>query len=189
VLLRGHWPDTRNLVADWYNFAFYLTCLLYGFGLAVDGSGWAAMERHRWGYLALGVASFSLIYWGWHAPGTGFLETSAAGVLTFSFFKCLNIWSWVLCFIGFGRRYLQRSNAFLRYTNQAVYPFYILHQTVLLLLAYYVVRWPTGIGGKYVVLVAGTFAGTVLLYDLVVRRVAFLRPLFGLEPAAPPSSP
>ncbi len=182
VLLRGHWPDTRNLVADWYNFAFYLTCLLYGFGLALDGSGWATMEGHRWTYLGLGVGSFSLIYWGWHAPGTGFLETSAGGVLAFSVVKCLNIWSWILCFIGFGRHYLQHSNAFLRYTNQAVYPFYILHQTVLLLLAYHVVRWPAGIGVKYAALVVGTFVGTVLLYELVVRRVAFLRLLFGLEP-------
>ncbi|MBC8085240.1 MAG: glucan biosynthesis protein, partial [Hymenobacter sp.] len=182
ILLRNQWPDTRNLVADWYNFAFYLTCLLYGFGLSLHESVWPQVEQNRRGYLALGTVSFALIYWGWHSPGEGFLETTTAGWLAFCFFKCLNIWCWILCFIGFARHYLQRNNAFLAYTNEAVYPFYILHQTVLLLVGYHVVRWPVGIGTKYGAIVAGTFAGTVLLYEFVVRRVAGLRPLFGLKP-------
>ncbi|WP_310394629.1 acyltransferase family protein [Hymenobacter sp.] len=188
VLLRSRWPDTRNLVADWYNFAFYLTFLLYGFVLSLSEWVWPQVEQNRWGYLAVGAVSSALIYVGWHSPGEGFLETTTAGWLAFCVFKCLNIWGWILCFIGFARHHLQRSNAFLAYTNEAVYPFYILHQTVLIILGYYVLQWSAGIAIKYAVIVAGTFAGTAFLYEFVVRRVGILRLLFGLKPAPDPEA-
>ena len=53
-----------------------------------------------------------------------------------------NCWCWVLVCVGFGRRYLNRNSPLLQRANEAVYPFYILHQTVLIALAYYVLPWP-----------------------------------------------
>lgn len=182
LLLRKSWPDTRNLISDWYNFTFYIFCMVYGFYISLYDQFWLRIEADRRGYLIGGVLSFSVIYWGWHAPGEGFLETIPTGESIFSFVKCLNIWCWILCFVGFARHYLQKGNAFLRYTNEAVYPFYILHQTVLILIGYYVIQWPVTISLKYIIIVGGTFLGTVILYEFVIRRVALLRLLFGLKP-------
>ncbi|WP_461051134.1 acyltransferase family protein [Spirosoma arcticum] len=181
LLLRNAWPDTRNLVADWYNFTFYSLCLIYGFFLSIYEQVWPQIEKNRWGYFACGVIAFGAIYWGWHAPGEGFLETTTAGWLLFCFFKCLNIWCWPLCFIGFARHYLRKGNAFLQYTNEAVYPFYILHQTVLIGIGYYIIQWPVSIGLKYIIIVGGTFLCTVLLYEFVIRRIVLFRLLFGLK--------
>ena len=185
-LLRNSWPDTRNLVADWYNFAFYVVCMIYGFYLSLRDEFWPQIMKNRWGYLAGGLFAFIVIYWGWHAPGKGFLETTAVGVLLFGFFKCLDIWCWLLCFIGFSRYYLQKGNPFLQYTNEAVYPFYILHQTVLIVIGYYVIQWPVSISLKYGVIVGGTFLGTVLLYEYIIRRFALFRLLFGLKSSYTP---
>ncbi|MBC7922843.1 MAG: acyltransferase family protein [Ferruginibacter sp.] len=181
LLLRSAWPDTRNLVADWYNFTFYILCLIYGFYLSLHEQFWPRIEKNRGGYLAGGIIAFNVIYWGWHAPGEGFLETTTVGWLFFRFFKCLNIWCWLLCFIGFSRYYLQKGNSFLQYTNEAVYPFYILHQTVLIGIGYYIIQWPASIGLKYAAIVGGTFLGTVLLYEFMIRRFALFRLLFGLK--------
>jgi glucan biosynthesis protein C len=68
-----------------------------------------------------------------------------------------------------------------RYVNEAVMPFYILHQTVIVVIGFYVVRLKVGITLKYTLIVAATLAVTLLLYDLVIRRTNLTRFLFGMK--------
>jgi peptidoglycan/LPS O-acetylase OafA/YrhL len=92
-------------------------------------------------------------------------------------------WTWVFAAIGYGKQYLDKISRVLHYINQAVYPFYILHQTVIVALAYFVVRWSDGIGMKYSFLVATTFFITIGIYHLFICRIPVLRFLFGMKPA------
>lgn len=180
LLLRQSWPDTRNLVSDWYNFVFYGWCIMYGFLLADEPAVWPRIGQTRWVSLVIGIVSFGVLYVGWHAPGIGFLERLSFGWQLFSFIKCLNIWSWLLCFLGFARYYLSFSSSFLDYANKAVYPFYILHQTVLISIGYVVIQGSTPIALKYALIVLVTFLGTWLIYEFLIRRLSWLRLLFGL---------
>jgi hypothetical protein len=50
-------------------------------------------------------------------------------------------WSWLLTFIGFANHHLNFSNRFLKYANEAVLPFYILHQTVIVVIGYFIKDW------------------------------------------------
>jgi peptidoglycan/LPS O-acetylase OafA/YrhL len=71
----------------------------------------------------------------------------------------------------------------LNYLNQAVYPFYILHQTVIVLVVYYIVQTRNeSILSKYIYTVGITFFVTVLVYHLLVRPYALTRFLFGMKP-------
>ena len=55
--------------------------------------------------------------------------------------KCLNIWLWLLTFVGFAGKYLNFNNRLLQHANEAAYPFYIFHQTVIVVLGFYIVQW------------------------------------------------
>ena len=49
-------------------------------------------------------------------------------------YRCLSnfhAWMWILTALGFGRQYLNTNSPALRYATNAVYPSYILHQTVI----------------------------------------------------------
>jgi peptidoglycan/LPS O-acetylase OafA/YrhL len=89
----------------------------------------------------------------------------------------------VLALVGYGKHYLNKPHNALNYLNQAVYPFYILHQTVIVLIAYYIVQTQNeSILSKYIYTVGITFFVTVLTYHLLVRPYALTRFLFGMKP-------
>jgi hypothetical protein len=180
-LLRSRWPDTRNLIGDWYNFAFYFVIFLYGYLMASNARIWSAVEKRRRVYLIIGTISFSMIFFGWHDEGKNFLEKIVYGHALFVFFKCLNIWCWLLCALGYSVKYLNFNNALLQYCNKAVYPFYILHQTVMIVIGYYIIKLNAGIGFKYVLVVLGTYVITMLLYEFVVRRFKVMWVFFGVK--------
>jgi peptidoglycan/LPS O-acetylase OafA/YrhL len=90
-------------------------------------------------------------------------------------------WFFVIAILGYGRQFLRSSNKFLRYTGKASYPYYILHQTVIVIIGYYVVQWQLGLAVKYVFILAAAIAVTALLYDLLIRRFNLFRFLFGMK--------
>ena len=94
----------------------------------------------------------------------------------------------MLGFIGYGKQYLNRSHRVLNYLNQAVYPFYILHQTVIVILAYYITRM-TGdtVIMKYIYTVGVTLFITMGIYHFFVKPYPLIGFLFGMKPATPAS--
>src|SRR5262249_46680553 len=67
------------------------------------------------------------------------------------------------------------------YANQAVLPFYLLHEPVIVAFAWIIVRWHVPIGVKYPALVAVSFAATLAIYELAVRRYRPTRFLFRMK--------
>jgi glucan biosynthesis protein C len=94
---------------------------------------------------------------------------------------CLCAWCLLLAILGFGLQHLNRSRPFLRYANEAVLPFYILHQSVLLPIAFFVVRWAIPDWLKFVFILGSTFGIVMLLYEFLVRRFNLLRFVFGMK--------
>jgi glucans biosynthesis protein C len=68
-----------------------------------------------------------------------------------------------------------------------VLPFYVLHETVIVVVAYFVLSWPIGSGAQYCLIVLVSLAATLLLYDLGIRRSPVTRFLFGLKQTRGPS--
>jgi peptidoglycan/LPS O-acetylase OafA/YrhL len=62
-----------------------------------------------------------------------------------------------------------------------VLPFYVLHEPVIVVIAYWLVRWEVGIVPKYLALVVASFVGTLVLYEFCVRRFRVARFLLGMK--------
>jgi len=105
----------------------------------------------------------------------------SADYLGFVVIRTVNALSWVLVLLGLAIRFLNRSHRWLRALNEAVLPVYILHQTIIVAIGFYVVQWSLGIPAK-----AGIILPTAILLMsacyLVVRQVPSLRFLFGMKP-------
>ncbi|MFC2052189.1 acyltransferase family protein [Chloroflexota bacterium] len=100
------------------------------------------------------------------------------GLLTL---RGLLAWCWIIAILGFGSRYLNFNNRFLGYATEAVLPFYILHQTIILIIGFFVVQWSMGIAPKYFIIATTSFVAIMVIYDLMVRRINVLRFLFGMR--------
>jgi hypothetical protein len=88
---------------------------------------------------------------------------------------------WLVAILGFGSRYLSFNNRMLKYTNEAVLPFYIIHQTVIVTIGFYIAYWDASVAVKYLIIITSSFAVIAFMYDLVIRRVKWLRFLFGMR--------
>ena len=89
-------------------------------------------------------------------------------------------WCWTAFMLYIGMRYLDRDSKVLRYGLSANLPFFVVHQPVILAIAYFVVQWEATITLKLLVVVLGAFAMSIGLTELV-KRVGILRLLFGMK--------
>ncbi len=158
--------------------ASYVVYFLLGFLIFSDDRLQRAIIRQRWVSLVLLAFFFVMrsryvlglnIPWGQAVEDVIPLESGFA-------------WTAILTILGMGMRYLKADTRFLRYANEAVLPFYMLHQTVLIVIGYFVVQqsWPIMV--KWLVITPLAFATIMLIYEYLVRRVNVLRFLFGMKP-------
>jgi glucan biosynthesis protein C len=175
------WPTTHNLVADWYNFAVSLGCFLLGYGIGGRDAFAANAERYRRRYAGLVLVFTTALFACFWIPDRD-LETFDAAFISYGLLKWGLIWSVFLAIFGYARRYLNHRTGFLTYATEAVYPFYILHQTITVVVGYGLidVSWPWG--WKFLVLVVATFGGSWLIHHVLIRPFNPLRLLFGVKP-------
>jgi peptidoglycan/LPS O-acetylase OafA/YrhL len=144
-----------------------------------------SLERNRRFILTIGFLSFLLLdYLRWNKFDP-LDQNSNNSLYMFGALalRPLVAWSWVLALVGYGKKYLNRKHKILDYLNQAVYPFYILHQTVIVVLVYYIVQTQNeSILSKYIYTVGMTFFVTVGIYHLLVRPFTLTKFLFGMKP-------
>ncbi len=158
-------PDmTHALVDDWYSHAMYGTFFLLGFLIGRDEGLWQEMARLRRLTLVGAVILF------------GVLNLTDNLLVIY-----LNRWLWLLAAFGWSYQYLNRPMRWLPYATEAVYPWYILHQTITVVLGYNLARLSLGPVVEPVLVLGGTILGCFVLHEFVIRRTRILRPLFGLS--------
>lgn len=181
VALVGVFESTHTLVDDWYNHAQYFSVFLLGFLIARADAVWEWIERLRWPALLLALGSYGFIAWYFSQFGDANPPPDALRMLQRGLWG-LNQWTAIVAVLGFFRHFAPGDSAALRYLVPAVFPIYILHQTVIVVVAYNL--QPLGmhpaVEGPLLILV--TFAACFAGYELV-RRIGILRPLFGLKSA------
>jgi peptidoglycan/LPS O-acetylase OafA/YrhL len=91
-------------------------------------------------------------------------------------------WSWIMMLVGYAKKYLTRPHRIHSYVNQAIYPYYILHQTIIVILAFYVVKVEESILAKYIFILSFTLVLCMFIYHLFIRPYNAMRILFGMKP-------
>ncbi|WP_336205223.1 acyltransferase family protein [Nonomuraea sp. LPB2021202275-12-8] len=179
--------------AGWSRWA-YLLFFLYGFALASDTRLRDAMRRDAMAAAVIGgaliAAGVPLFLIAGEAPGAdAFMDLSPLATLARTMYGAAG-WCWVVAILGLldRRRPAPPSNAqdgrgrrVYGYLAASVLPVYILHQPVVVAVAYVVVGWSAPIAVKYVIIVAASLALTFVAYDLLVRRTPVTRFLFGMR--------
>ena len=152
-------------------FGFFNGFLAFLFGFLFVYSGktfWQTVLKWRWLYIGLAAVLFGIRYF--------IYATEAPGYLTAIESNC-----WIFGVFGLGYKYLNKPSKILSYLSQAAYPVYIIHMFVLYTGALLILPLEIPILLKFIAIVAFTVVGCFLIYEFVLRRIGFLRPLFGLK--------
>ncbi|WP_332876460.1 acyltransferase family protein [Massilia sp. S19_KUP03_FR1] len=180
ILLLSHFPATHDLVNDWYNHANYFTLFVIGALLAGQPAVWRAFDAQRFTALGLALTCWAVVVMYVALPENVLPGSIDAWRNAQRVVYALCQWGAIVAICGFGHRHLQFDSPARRYLTQAVFPLYIVHQTLIVVFAHSlkVVGMPPVIEG--IVLVVLTFAASFGIFALV-RRVPLLRACFGIQ--------
>jgi glucan biosynthesis protein C len=165
----------------------YLILFVIAYVMATNPRLAEAVEKNRVPALLLGVLT-SLLILGVTAltAGQSAAGGSASGngidayYVVVSTVWALNGWCWVAAILGFGRKHLSFNHKYLKISNELVLPFYVLHQSVIVAVAFYIVGLDLISIEKFLLIVLVSFPTiAVLLYP--INKINVLRFLFGMR--------
>ena len=172
--------ETHALFGDWFAHRMYLPAFLFGFFLADAPRTWGAIRR--WWKVAgvLAILAYIVIAAIDMAWIRGIVPSDALR-LPFEAARMVMGWCAIVALIGLADRHWNCDHRWRPMLTEAVFPFYIIHQTIIVVTGWYLLRFALPPAAEFVALLVATVAGCWLFY-LGGRRIGWLRPLIGLRP-------
>ena len=174
----------------WADFFEFMVFFLIGYILPANTHFTESVKKNGWICLIFGLAAFGgqgilILRLGYNYQGG---EQFGLTFVLFEMVMSIGRWSWMVFVLSFGAKYLNFNKKVLSYGNEAVLPFYIFHQTIILCVGWFVIPLNVGILPKYLIIAVISFALIMFLYELVVRRFNLVRFCFGMRPMKKPSA-
>ena len=181
IALRAAFPNYLS----WADFAYWLILFLIGYILPADDRFTQAIKRNSMSSLIMGVVAFMLIGYLLSKPEYHDVlmvhPSYTVGYLGFQALSSLSTWCWIVFVFSIGTKFLNFNNKTLSYCNEAVLPFYILHQTIILTIGFFIIKWNLNVMLKYLIISTSSFALIMIIYELLIRRFKIIRFLFGMK--------
>ena len=177
VTLQDRFPDNGDFIHDWYRNPVYFTIFLYGYLIAKDAGFWAEALRLRKASLTAALAIFvPYIVIGRLLPD-GAPHWQVVVIWTM---RVAYIWTMLLAILGWAHALLNRPFRWLPWATESVYPWYVLHQSLIVGIGFALMPYRLGPVLEPALVLVGTVAGCFALGE-IVKRVRWLRPCFGLK--------
>lgn len=185
AFLSVHFATTYDLIHDaarhsFFGFFTIAGLLFFKFPQLMET---LEVKRHLFFRLAiLSILAINIIRWnGWEPYDIWVNWIIKPQTYLFHGLQNFNSWMWVFAFLGYGKKYFNKDYRAVQYMSTAVFPFYILHQTVIVIIAYYVVRTSDDVFLKLAFLLIICFFITAAIYHLFIRPYNTMRFLFGMK--------
>ncbi|SNY99462.1 acyltransferase family protein [Flagellimonas pacifica] len=181
VILRQYFPNsTHALYNDWAYFTYYLLFFLSGFILFTSDKLITSLTNDRRLYLYQTLA-FTLILFS--LPSI-FGKPSVVQDYTLGITEMIISLSCGLTAIGYFKKYFNKDYKYRKVLNEAIYPFYLLHQPALIFVGHVVLQWEISYGMQAILITILSLISIYLSYWFVIRKVNVLRIAFGMKSKA-----
>ncbi|WP_394748955.1 acyltransferase family protein [Spongiimicrobium salis] len=163
-------PQLFALYAEtWHGFFLGLLAFFFGFLAVYSGKTfWQTVLKWRWLYIVLGIILFSIRFIVFRTEAPAYLMAIES--------NC-----WIFGVFGLAHKYLNRPSSILKYLSKAAYPVYIIHMSALYLGAMLILPLSISALLKFIFVTLFTFFMCYFIYEVLIRRIAFIGPLFGLK--------
>ena len=175
TLSDGHGIDNLALSA------FYGLFFLFGMICMSRSSIWDSFAKHRRTSAVTLFLCSCLFYVYYLVDFSGYASLETRWTIWWAMCALVS-WSAMLTLVGYASQYCTSSPEWLRTANSLIFPFYILHQTIIVGLAFYIVQWQSSIAIKSTVLLVLSFAICAATCYVGIRPFNLTRRLFGMKP-------
>lgn len=185
TFLSVHFKTTHDLIHDFARHSFFIFFIFAGILFFKFQNITETLRLNRRLFLSLAfltILCINIIRWNGWEP-FDIWQNWKEKPQTYIFIALLNFntWMWVFTCLAYGKQYLNKGSKLLNYANTAVYPFYIMHQTVIVIIAYYVVGTSDEASLKFMFLLIVCFFIIIAIYHLFIRPYNMIRFLFGMK--------
>lgn len=170
--------------AGGWGFLYYLWFLIAGFIIVSSDRLQQHIKNQRWISLLLSVVLSAIYLYQLFSPSR-VVSPAWISDWVYTLLSFFSAWGWLFAILGFGIRFLSFDRPILRYTNEGVLPFFILHQTVLLSIGYFIMTRGIHDVLKWVIVFTSSFIIIMTLYTLLIKKFELLRFLFGMKTTHP----
>lgn len=170
--------ETHALADDPYAHSIYGFAFFFGVALAGSKIGWAQIDAHWRGLLVLAGLACAAMFVAHALSDQGALWEQTGLVA-----RAALAWTMILGLLGFARAHLNFDGPARRYLTEAIFPYYIAHQTIIVAAGFWAKQAGIGNATAFAIILAATILGCALTYE-IARRVRWLRPAMGLKMAA-----
>jgi peptidoglycan/LPS O-acetylase OafA/YrhL len=177
ILLRPFFEtETNDLVNDWASITYYIIFFLAGFILLPVRNITEAMRKYRLWYLteviAVTIVMFKVPY---------MARSEESGEIIRDVSSIFLAWSCAMTAIGFAKQYFNKNSPHRKLANEAIYPFYLLHQPVIVVTGYFTIHLGVAVAWKVVIVLLSSFTLTTAIYWLLIRPFNLSRIIFGMK--------
>lgn len=178
LVLRQYFPkSTHALYNDWAYFVYYLLFFLIGFVLITNEKVIASIADNKRLYL-FQTMIFSILLF---SLPTIFGQTSIVQDYFRGITEIVISYSCGITAIGYFKAYFSEDHKSRTILNEAIYPFYLLHQPALIFVGYFVLKWEIPFLMQAILIILISLIFIVISYWFVIRRFDILRISFGLK--------
>ena len=182
-VLKPLYPSTHALVDDWANHQLYISLFLFGFVIAKDNSFWQAIASALKPAAVLVVICAVVASLVWYGESVNYASNAFDVLERYSERTRKTAYAWlaIVTLLGISQRWFNRSSKALTYMSEAIFPWYILHQTITIMAGYWLTRQNLSVTVEFIWLCVITIGGCLLIHECLIRRFKWIRPLFGLK--------
>jgi glucan biosynthesis protein C len=183
IILRPYFPDEEHNLTDLGFMVFYFMFFLFGMLAYSNPTLWSAIGQRR-KHLLIAAIAVLIPFYGTYFHFRDFYALpwdDRTVEIIFDVTAIFMSWFTVITVIAYGQHYLNRPHPWLRKINEGLYPFYILHQTVIIWIGYYICQLDWSISAKYWSISFLTLVSCVGFYLVCIRPFKVMRFFFGMK--------
>ena len=183
LLLRPYFPEETHDMTDLSYMVSYYLFFVFGLIISTSDSFWEILKNKRSLHLKSLIFQLMLYYLLWFYPWKNIEHLISRDILSAIWMVCetLIAWTTVITVVGYAQVLLNKPHKWLKALNEGIYPFYILHQTVIIIVGYMVITWNTGIMMKYIGISIISLAIILVIYRYLIYPNNLFRFLFGMK--------
>ncbi|BDX04892.1 acyltransferase family protein [Planctobacterium marinum] len=168
---------SHALTDDWYTHSLFFSFFVFGYLLIRSDSVWEQMKKHKLRFLLVAIAAYLAM----RVVNAMMTEDSSFLMSSLQLFCLyLNRVMWIMTILAFAYSCLNKPAKWLSYGNSAVFSWYILHQTVIVVLGAWLSPFTLGGPIEFMFVFLGTVLSCLAIHHYVIRPVPLLHPVFGV---------
>ncbi|EZH73006.1 hypothetical protein ATO12_18490 [Aquimarina atlantica] len=183
IALKKLYPSDSKSITNLSSTAFYGYFFISGMLFTSAKNIWVYLKEYRKFNSIIFLIS-TLLFYGYYFLPNKYIAPYLSSSIQWDiwYLVCALVsWTSIISILGYGQIWFNKPSIVLNILNEAIYPFYILHQTIIVVLGYYIIQLNVNISLKILVLIFTTFPLIIIIYRFLIYPFTIPRILFGMK--------